>query len=202
MILDPLPPSSPTEAAHAVQLFDDGESLGAAVAAFLAVGWPAGDTLVVVATSAHWSAIAPRLEALGVPVAEAIASDRLIVRDARGTLDGFLHHECIDPDSFDATVGHLVRTLAAHGRPLRIFGEMVDLLAITGDYHGAEQLESLWNRLGEDQPFVLFCGYSAATFGDPRSLDALRRICDTHEHVHSNPSDLLGSFLVDAAHAN
>jgi hypothetical protein len=202
MIQDPLPSSSHREVVHAVQLFDDVESLGVAAAAFLAVGWPAEHTLLVVATTAHWNAIAPRLEAHGVPVAEAIDSGRLVVRDARVTLDAFLRHECIDPDAFDATVGQLVRSLAAHGRPLRIFGEMVDLLACTGDYHGAEQLEGLWNRLAENQAFALFCGYSASTFGDPRSRDALRRICDTHEHVYSNPSDLLGSFLVDAAHAN
>ena len=185
------------EPRHSAQLFDDRDSRAAAVSAFFATGWHAGDTLLIVASAFHWVAISQRLEALGVPVADAIDSGRLTVRDAGETLARFRHHERLDARCFDATVGGLVRTLAARGPRLRIFGEMVDLLAGSGDYAGAEELEELWNGLAQREPFVLFCGYSASTFGDPRSRAALRRICDAHEHVHTSPTDLLGSFLVD-----
>jgi hypothetical protein len=187
------------EPRHSTQLFDDRDSRAAAVSAFLATGWRAGDTLLVVASAFHWVAISHRLEARGVPVVDAIESGRLVVRDAHQTLAGFLHHEQLDEHGFHATVGDLVRTLAARGPRVRIFGEMVDLLAGSGDYAGAEHLEALWNGLAEREPFVLFCGYSASTFGDPRSRAALRRICAAHEHVHTNPDDLLGSFLIDAS---
>jgi hypothetical protein len=193
-----VPDQSPaTEAAHSVQLFDELDSLARTVAAFLAAGWHAGDTLLVVATAEHWSAIAARLLAIGLPLPAAIASGRLTLRDAGRTLDLFRQHEQLDPARFEATVGRLVDSLAARGPRLRIFGEMVDLLAGSGAFRCAEQLEALWNELASRQPFALMCGYTATAFGDPRSQEALRRICDAHERIHTDPDDLLASFLVD-----
>jgi hypothetical protein len=173
--------------------------MATAVADYLHEGWQAGDTLLLVATAAHWTTIHQRLDLLGLPVAEAIASGRLIVRDAWQTLGGLQWHARLDPVRFDVAVGQLIRSLVERGRPLRIFGEMVDLLAGAGDYACAEQLEGLWNDLARHQPFRLLCGYSAATFGDPRTRGALRRLCDAHQQVHIDPADLLGAFLVDRA---
>ena len=187
------------DAQHTAQFFDDDASLAATVASYAAGGWHQGDTLLIVATARHWAAILPRLEAVGIAVGQAIASGRLIVRDARLMLDTLRHDERIDAVRFDACVANEVRTLAGRGRPIRVFGEMVDLLAGAGDFESAEQLEALWNGLAYRQPFRLLCGYSASTFGDPRSRGALRRICGAHEHVHTDPGDLLGSFLVQRA---
>ncbi len=187
------------EAAHSVQLFDEPGSLAAAVAAFLAAGWHAGDTLLVVATAEHWAASAAGLATLGVPVAEASDSGRLIIRDAKQTLDLFRPNERLDTARFEATVGRLVQSLVARGPRLRIFGEMVDLLAGAGEFDCAEQLEGLWNDLATRHPFVLMCGYTATAFGDPLSQDALRRICHAHQRVDADANDLLGTFLVERA---
>lgn len=203
MALDsPLATPTPTPvpgALHSVQLFDQPESLASTVAAYFLEGWQAGDTLLAVATAAHWAAIRDRLTAAGVPVAHAIASGRLIVRDARETLDAMRRHERLDPVRFHGTIGQLVRALVARGPRVRIFGEMVDLLAAAGRFGCAEQLETWWNGLAARRPFTLLCGYSAVTFGDPLSVDALRRICQAHQRVHADPDDLLGSFLVTRA---
>jgi hypothetical protein len=195
----PAVPPSTDGAEHSARLFDDDASLAAAVTSYVAGGWHEGDTLLVVATARHWAAIHPRLDAVGIAVGQAMASGRLIVRDARLLLETLRDNERIDAVRFDAGVASLVRTLSGRGRRIRIFGEMVDLLAGAGDYASAEQLEALWNGLAYRQPFRLLCGYSASTFGDPRSRDALRRICGAHDHVHSDPDDLLGSFLVQRA---
>jgi hypothetical protein len=184
---------------HSVQLFDQPDSLAQTVAAFLLEGWQPGDTLLVVATGAHWAAIRERLGAAGLPVADAIDSRRLIVRDAREAIAAFRRHERIDPVRFHGTIGQLVRSLVARGPRLRIFGEMVDVLAAAGHFGCAEQLEALWNGLAARRPFMLMCGYSAVTFGDPLSAGALRRICQAHQCVHTSPDDLLGSFLVGRA---
>jgi hypothetical protein len=190
----------PVSGSHGLQLFDDAHSRTETVGTFLADGWREGDTLLVVASAVHWVGIAQRLDGLGVPVAMALSSGRLTVRDARVTLDQFRRHERLDPARFEAVIASLVRTLVARGRPVRVFGEMVDLLAGAGDYAGAEHLEQLWNGLAARYPFTLLCGYSAATFGDPRSRASLRSICAAHGQVRTDPADLLGSFLIDAAH--
>jgi len=201
MASDPsvVPPPGTSVSRHDAQVFADKTSLVATVADYVAAGWHAGDTLLILATAAHWTSIQQRLDALGLPVAEAIDSGRLIVRDAWQTLGGLQWHERLDPVRFDVSVGRLVRTLVERGRPLRIFGEVVDLLAGAGDHACAEQLESLWNGLARRHPFRLLCGYSAASFGNPRTRGALRRLCDAHQQVRSDRAELLGGYLADRA---
>jgi hypothetical protein len=194
-----VPPPGTSVSRHDAQVFADKTSLATTVAEYMEAGWHAGDTLLIVATAAHWTSIQQRLDALGLPVAEAIDSGRLIVRDAWQTLGGLQWQERLDPVRFDVSVGRLVRSLVERGRPLRIFGEMVDLLAGAGDYACAEQLEGLWNGLARRHAFRLLCGYSAASFGHARTRGALRRLCDAHHQVRCQPADLLGAFLVDRA---
>lgn len=187
-------------AEHVLQLFDAADSLSDAVAAFLADGFRRGDSLLVVATGAHWEAIAGRLDDHGIDAAAAIASGQLTRCDAREVLRRLMGGGRPDTGRFDASVGALVQRLAAAGKPLRIFGEMVDLLAAEGDYAGALRLEQLWNELAERYSFTLFCGYSAATFGDPRTSPSLASICRAHSSVRTDPCDVLASFILQQTH--
>jgi hypothetical protein len=54
----------------------------------------------------------------------------------------------------------------------------------------------LWNSLAAKTAFDLFCGYTSAHFGDQRSAQALKAICETHNCVHTGAADDLGTFLV------
>jgi hypothetical protein len=193
------PAGAPPAPGHTAQLFDDEASLVATVGGYLADGWHRGDALLVVSTDHHWVALQRRLDGLGVPVGDAVASGRLVVRDAHTLLTLLYRRQRIDREQFDAWVARLVGELAAGGARVRVFGEMVDLLAGAGDFDDAEQLEGLWNDLAARQPFRLLCAYSATAFGDPRSREALRRICGAHADVHTDPADLLGTFLVERA---
>jgi hypothetical protein len=118
------------------------------------------------------------------------------VRDAKPTLGEFIHDGKVRPGLFHATTGTLVAGMAALGRPVRIYGDMVDVLTSQGDYAKALEVEHLWNQLAQRHRFTLLCGYSAGHFGDPRNANDLCRICATHDGVRSNPEDVLGSFLV------
>jgi MEDS: MEthanogen/methylotroph, DcmR Sensory domain len=186
----------PVSTEHIVQLFDDVDSLADTVSAFLRVGLAERDTALVVITPDHWKAIALRLRERGGSRHAKSRSDRLIVRDANATLKRFMRHGVVDRELFQESVGALVSRLATSGRRLRIYGEMVDLLAAEGNFVGAQQLEELWNDLREREPFTLFCGYSAGNFGNPCSADALGLICRSHSQVRSHQRDVLGSFLL------
>jgi hypothetical protein len=182
---------------HIVQLFDDRESLAEALSSFAAGGLDAGETVLLVLRSDHWTLTARHLAALGVDCDRVVESGRLTGLDAAETLAGFWRRGRPDSHIFDASVSVLVRSLIARGAPLRVYGEMVDLLAAEGDFTGAQRLEDLWNRLGAQVPFTLFCGYMAVNFGDSRTAGSLRAICRLHSHVRANPSDMLGSFLLE-----
>ena len=186
-----------TATEHIVQLFDTVDSLANVVSAFLNDGWLRGDQLLVVARPANWTKACERLARRGCPVAQAIGDGRLTVLDAATTLARFTRRGSVDRQMFADHVGGLVGRLVAESRgSVRIYGEMVELLAEEGDLRGAAQLEELWNDLSERQSFTLLCGYTAAHFADPATKAALHAICGAHSRVQTNMSDMLGNWLV------
>ena len=183
---------------HVIQLFDTPDTRAEAIAEFLTEGYRKGDGLLLVISSQNWERVAARLRDAGVPVDAALASGDLMVHDARAILEGCLRNGRPDHALFEVSLTEAVRGRAASGRPSRVYGELVDLVAAEGDFQSVQLLEDLWNNLCDQLGLSLFCGYSAAHFGDPRSADSLQSICRSHSLVRANSRDLLGSFLVAA----
>jgi hypothetical protein len=182
---------------HVVQLFDEPQSLVAALSDFLVSGFNRNDYLLVVARPAHWALTAPELDARGCGVAETIASGRLVILDAATTLATFMVDGDPDPDRFHASVGTLVSQMCQRsGSGITVYGEMVDILAAQRNFHGAERLEQLWNELSETCALRLLCGYSAASFGDAASSAPLERICGLHDSSSARSTDLLATWLL------
>jgi hypothetical protein len=184
---------------HIVQFFDSDESRARNVAAFLAAGYAAGDTLIVVARPVIWAALIEQLEVLGVPVDVAVASGRLVIKDAADTLRNLSRGGSPNRELFDQVVGRTVRALAGRGR-VRAYGEMVDMLAQEGELDDAIALEGFWNELSARTPIFLMCGYSAAHFVSSATHRALLDICKTHSNVRRDDQDPLGTWLLNAAH--
>jgi hypothetical protein len=183
---------------HIVQLFDSTQSRASTIAAYVAEGLAAGDTVLIVAQSGHWKATAELIAPRRLDVNKAIQSGQLTVLNAGRTLKRFTVNGMPDPARFDLVVGSLVRRLAARRRPLRAYGEMVDLLAGEGDFASAQALEDLWNRLGATMPFTLFCGYSSAHFVSQRSASALELVCRCHTSVRTDRTDELAVWLLES----
>lgn len=188
----------PVPGSHLAQFFDSVESQVGEVSRYIANGLAAGDRVVVVLHERRWDAVSKRLRMAGHDPDDAQQSGALIVRETGSMLRLLTRRGRPDPELFDQHVGHLVRTLEQRGAHLRIYGEIVDYLAVRGDYRSAIQLEELWNGLAERHTFTLFCGYSSVSFGDPRRADTLKSICCVHSHVRADERDPLASFLLDA----
>jgi hypothetical protein len=169
------------------------------VATFLAEGFDAGDTLLVVARPKHWKGIAKYLKRAGRAVDAAISTRRLIVLDASATLASFMRRGAIEPDLFEEVIGSSVGERANGARALRIYGEMVDLLAEEGNFDAAHELEELWNGLGQRYAFTLLCGYAAAHFTDAVTASALGAICNAHTRVDTTSDDALGNWVLKKA---
>ena len=194
----PTEPAAP-QSEHHVQLFDSSKSLADTIAAFLIGGLERHENILVVATPEHRGLLARRLDEAGWNGRPLIAANRMVIADAAQTLDKFMRQGTPSPIAFDEVVGTLVRQLA-NGKRLWIYGEMVDVLAARGNLRGAQQLEELWNQLGQRECFTLFCGYASGHFGDPRAAKALAGICAAHDCVHRKPEDILAEFLLDQQH--
>jgi hypothetical protein len=173
---------------HRMQVFDSAESAADTVAAFLREGLACGDTLLVTMRLAHWNLVSARL--VSASLADAIAKGQLTVLDANRTLGRIMWNGIPSEALFEDAVGKLVRQLAARAGRLRVYGDMVDILAGEGNFAAARDLESFWMRLLPGHCITLFCGYSAAHVQGTAS-DPLQSILTLHSQIR--PHAFVGS---------
>ncbi len=148
--------------AHVVQLFEQERGLAVCVASFLGPGLVADGAALVVATPAHHAAFAQELSAAGVDVAGLRGAGRYVEVDAEQLVRRIELAGRPDADLFVEALGSLVSVLAA-AWPLRVYGELVNVLAERGALVEALAVETLWNALARKTPFTLFCAYAAPT---------------------------------------
>lgn len=167
----PMPKST-----HIVQFFNSDEEYVSAAGAYLREGLEAGETCVAVATAEHRRQLDAYLLAAGLNPTALVAEYRYIPLQAERTLPMFFDPDTgIDRQRFHNQFNLLVSQAAARGQPVRLFGEMVSLLAEQGHAEEAIKLEELWNELSRHHSFHLFCFYKTSPFTqNPRYRKILR----------------------------
>jgi hypothetical protein len=182
---------------HVVQFYEDDAELIATVGPYLGEAARADEVAVVIATEAHRRALERELGAEGIDLVRARASGRLVSLDAAETLARFGAGGLIDHEAFYEVIGGLMHEATRSGRPVRVYGEMVALLWDAGDIAGAIELETLWNDLGRELPFSLYCSYPAASVGGPDRADGLHSVCQLHSSVVSPPLEFAADYPAD-----
>jgi anti-sigma regulatory factor (Ser/Thr protein kinase) len=172
---------------HVVQFYERDSDLVQTVGRYLTDAARADAVAIVIATEAHRRAFEAHLEAAGIDLAQLRRSGRLVSLDAATTMAQFMPDGQLDPEAFHRVIGALVRESADTGSPVRAYGEMVALLWEAGDVMAAIELETLWNDLGRDVPFSLFCAYHAASISGSEHGDALQQVCHLHSSVLHAP---------------
>lgn len=159
-----------SNSAHIVHFFASDEEYVRAAGRYLCEGLAAGDTCVSVATAEHHRLLDAYLFDAGLNAAALSAEYRYIPLQAEHVLETiFDARQGVDRERFHRQFNELIRQAAARGQPVRIFGEMVSLLAEQGHPASAIQLEELWNELSRYHNFSLFCSYKVSPFTqDPR----------------------------------
>jgi signal transduction histidine kinase len=179
----PLPAGdAPETPAHIAQFYETDAFLEEAVAAFCREGVASREAIVLVATPAHRAGIEARLHEDGIDLAKLRAAGRYIALDAAETLariavagepDGERFRQVIDP----------ILVTAGRGRSVRVFGEMVGLLALAGNAAAAVRLEELWCEAQARHGFTLLCGWPMAPLGDAGSARVVEQVSALHTHV-------------------
>ena len=168
---------------HVVLFYEDDAQLVRTVAQYLFDGLAAHENVVVVATGPHIEAFEARLGRVGIDVADARSTGQLVMIDAAEAMSRFMVDRWPDRGAFDAEMGRLVRRVAGSDVVVRVYGEMVALLWDAGDVGAAIELEALWNALGREVAFSLFCAYPAqSVIGDDQD-DSFRHLCHSHSAV-------------------
>lgn len=171
------------EAEHVVQFYEADEFLLDAVANFIGPALAAGDAGIVVATTDHRRGLDERLRARGIDVDGALASEQYTLLDATETLARFMVDGVLDAGRFLEVFGGLIAR-AAHGRQqVRVFGEMVAILAAEGNELATVRLEELWNDLQRTQRFSLLCVYPIAPLAREGLEGLLHDVCEQHSRV-------------------
>jgi hypothetical protein len=174
---------------HVVLFYGDERELAERVSDYLLPAVAGGGAAVVIATSDHRRSFQERLAGAGVDVAAATVRGSYLALDASEAIRGFMVGDRPDPAGFWQTVSPLVKSAAAVGQPVRIFGEMVSVLWDAGLVHAAIEVEEMWNELGGQYPFSLLCAYPARPVTCSHYLDALTEVCRAHTEVTGSPPE-------------
>jgi hypothetical protein len=171
---------------HMVEMFETTESMTDRVSAFVLEGLRQGDAVLLAMRLPHWNLISTRLTAANVLLSDAVASGSLTVLDAARTLARMMWHGVPSRGLFDEVIGKTVRQLNSSGTALRVYSDMVDVLAADGFFQASDVLENLWSELAARESLTILCGYSASTFLNPETSNALGSICRSHTDVRLN----------------
>ncbi|MBV9943904.1 MAG: MEDS domain-containing protein [Solirubrobacterales bacterium] len=168
---------------HVVQFYEREADLVRAVGAYLVSAVAEDAVAIVIAGEGHRVAFEAELIGAGINVIQATEEGRVVWLDAARTLSLFMEDGRIEPAHFRDVVGGVVRWARGTGRPVRAYGEMVALLWDAGDILGALELEELWNELGRELSFALWCGYHTQSVPGEEHAEALHEICHLHSSV-------------------
>jgi len=168
---------------HAVQFYKEERFLCEIVADFSREGLEKGEAVILVATARHRREVERRLNDGGIDVGGLERSGRLVLLDARQTLDTFMVGRTPDPELFLAKLQSVMAgATGGWQRAARAYGEMVDLLWGDGNQGAAIQLEEIWNSYAKETSIRVLCGYAMNNFDDEAD-PGFARVCELHTDV-------------------
>ncbi|MDP9114271.1 MAG: MEDS domain-containing protein [Acidobacteriota bacterium] len=157
--------TNPHPKGHIVYPYTDETHVADAVSLFASAGLRKGETVLLIMASSHYDPIRERLESSGFDLAALEASGQLICEDAAGLLSTFVFNGTVDENEFKTSLIGMIEKAKigqdGNERPVRVFGEMVDLLW-KADPLTTQRLEELWNDVIEAESVPLLCAYSLA----------------------------------------
>jgi MEDS: MEthanogen/methylotroph, DcmR Sensory domain len=169
-----------TDRGHFVQFFTDDARLQNAVCRYVRRSIESSSTCLVIGTAEHRRAIHESLTLDGFDVDALVSQYQYISLDAERMLSSFMFDGQPQKERFHRIMGLLIHQAASRGQPVRIFGEMVALLASRAQASAAFKLEELWNELSRQHEFTLFCAYRLSDIAYDH--DSRHRICSSHSH--------------------
>jgi excisionase family DNA binding protein len=168
---------------HIVRFYESDAALIDAVSDFIGAALAAGDIGIVIATEPHRAGIAEHLQAQGLLATSTESQEQYVALDAAETLAHFLIDGQLDAARLTEVIGGLLAWATGTGRRVRVFGEMVALLAAEGNHAAAIELEQRWNELQQTYSFSLLCAYPLDQLGEETHTALVHDICTTHSRV-------------------
>jgi signal transduction histidine kinase len=174
---------------HVAQFYSQDEFLIRSLSRLFGKTLQTGGSAIVVATPEHREALARALRREGSNISTLTRQERYLALDAAEMLSRFMVKGSPDATLFGEVIGGLVARVKANNenQQLAIFGEMVALLWKQSRTDAALRLEQLWNTLGRQHAFHLYCGYPIKGFDRDDHGELFLEIC--HEHSDIVPDE-------------
>jgi len=170
---------------HHVHFYETERFLIDVVAEFLLAGLTARELVILLATPSHRRHICGAMSLRGFDVEASIAQRQLTCLDAEETLSTFMDGSMPNEQRFESSLGTIFKDVRLGRRhlPIRVFGEMVNVLVEGNNPVGALRLEELWNELGHRHGFSLLCGYSKGNVYQESQWRYFEKIREQHHRV-------------------
>ena len=139
------------------------------------------------ATPGHCAGFEARLAADGVNVGAARRDGSLVCLDATRVARRLTRGGQVNLAAFGTQFRPAILAAGEAPGPVRIYGEVVALLWAAGQVNAALELEGLWNELGREIPFSLFCGYPRHLVDSSQHQGAVAEVCRLHTAVVGRP---------------
>jgi len=166
---------------HFVQFYQSDTFLVHSIADFVADGLKAGETCIVAGTDKHLKMVESVLSQ-DESLDGLRESEFFVIVDAHEALSQIMSGDMPDEHRFRDLVEPLLIKASKRGGGIRIYGELVQILADEGNSDASLQLEALWNRLRIDYVFALYCAYSTNGFAGIPQKNRVH-LCDEHAVV-------------------
>jgi len=167
---------------HVVQFYENDKVFLNSLEGFIGSGILTGDSVIIIATPEHLSAIENRLSNQGFDMDKLAYTKQYIALEASEMLSLFMVNDWPDEVLFNQLITSLFKRVHQKNRKVRAFGEMVALLWGQGLNGATVQLENLWNKLHHHKDFTLFCAYPKIGLTDDIN-SSLEKICCEHSKI-------------------
>lgn len=177
----------PGAAVHSVHIYDESSELIKRLCGIVTSGLHVGNSVLIVATSAHRDRLVRELRDTGINIRAYARDGRFAMYDAEETLAAFMVNDRPDRDLFMRSVGALLsdarKSSLSRDAGLTVFGEMVAVLWKQGRKQAAIELEALWNESLNEEAFHLHCAYPRLLFISGQDEHGFSAVCNAHSHV-------------------
>jgi two-component system, cell cycle response regulator DivK len=172
---------------HVVRFYDRDDELCQTLAEFVTEGVRRGERIVLLVTPAHWASIRESLVWCDIDFDAVMRDEQIIVVDAASVLSEIVHSGSIDTQRFKSLLDD---TLARVQPPLRLFGEVMSLIAARGQLDAAIEIEELSHALAHGTQSSVLCAYDRLHLGG--RPDNAQRVERCHDRAIVGTSEVQG----------
>ncbi len=169
---------------HVIQFHLNDQALVDSVAGLLNAALRRGDAVSAVFNESIRAGLSRRLQAYGWNVGDSGVYGRYRAADPSESLSFVMQDGRVDPERVHQLIAQLNLWRQSVSKDasarLTIAGSISAQLLLDGDVSSALEVESRWDALTRDLPFVTVCCYSMEGFASQAQAEAIPHLCGRH----------------------